>query len=246
MSLFQRIRADLRLLADWMLPPACLLCGGALAHSKPPLICKPCRHRLPPLPAPRCPVCALPYLTEGGEDHLCEGCTRELPPFARAIPLGLYGGGLREAIHRFKYRGEFLLSLPLGMLLAEQMEEQGVTGADLILPVPLHLRRLRDRTYNHSLLLARVLGRRWGVPVESRTLTRTLFTAPQQGLSAAERHRNLRNAFASRPLHGESVLLVDDVLTTGATASSCALTLLEAGASDVSIGVVARASRRHV
>jgi len=106
--------------------------------------------------------------------------------------------------------------------------------------------RLRERTYNQSLLLARVLGRHWQLPVASRLLLRSRPTLPQQGLPAEERRRNLRGAFAlRRELEGERVLLLDDVLTTGATARECARVLLAGGAGEVAVAVLGRARRNH-
>jgi ComF family protein len=159
---------------------------------------------------------------------------------------GLYQEGLREAVHRFKFRGDLGLDRPLGELLAEALSGQAAPGwrPDLVVPVPLHRRRLAERTYNQSLLLARAVARSWRVPVPARLLLRTRATPPQQGLSAEERRRNLRGAFALRqPLGGERVLLVDDVLTTGATARECARVLRDGGAGEVAVAVLARACR---
>jgi ComF family protein len=146
-------------------------------------------------------------------------------------------------VHQFKYRGDFSLDRPLGGLLATVLETSGRDFLpDLIVPVPLHLSRLRQRGYNQSLLLARVLGRRWRKPVPGRLLVRLRPTSPQQGLKAVQRRLNLKGAFATRSaLAGQKVLLIDDVMTTGATARECSRTLLSAGAGEVVVAVIGRA-----
>jgi ComF family protein len=160
-----------------------------------------------------------------------------------AKSVGLHDETLRRAIQKFKYEGDFNLDRPLAALMKHAM--QGFLEEyrpDLLLPVPLHVSRLRQRGYNQALLLARVLGRRWQVPVASQLLLRVRPTPPQIGLKAAQRRRNLRGAFAlSEQLQGERVLLIDDVMTTGATARECSRTLLEGGAGQVAVAVLARA-----
>jgi ComF family protein len=192
-----------------------------------------------------CPRCALPYPLPAGSDHLCEACLRQPPPFQWVRCLGLYEDGLAEAVQRFKYQGAIGLDRPLARLLADVLSlDRDTFRPHLLVAVPLHRRRLQARGYNQSLLLARELGRRWQVPAPARLLRRIRFTPSQQGLDAAARRRNLKGAFAlSRELDGERVLLIDDVLTTGATARECARTLLDGGAGQVAVAVLARAPR---
>lgn len=233
-------------LFDLLLPPACSLCGAALPASSALLLCPACLAAIEPLASPRCPRCALPYPTEAGTDHLCEACLREEPAFSWVAAAGIYDGTLRQAVHRFKFQGAVGLDRPLGQMLGSVLAGQAPGWRpDLVAPVPLHRSRLGERTYNQSLLLARVLARQWRVPVAPRLLLRTRPTPPQQGLSAAERRKNLQGAFAlGRPLAGERVLLVDDVLTTGATVRECSRELRAGGAGEVAVAVLARA-RRH-
>jgi ComF family protein len=152
---------------------------------------------------------------------------------------------LREAITAFKYSGRIDLDRPLGRLLAQRLRTAADPREfDLILPVPLHPQRLRERGYNQSLLLARVLSRQLQRPLAPRLLRRLRATPPQQGLNAALRQANLRQAFAlSQPLRGEHLLLIDDVVTTTATARECSRVLLEGGAGAVTLAVLARAGR---
>nr|NIQ98504.1 ComF family protein [Desulfuromonadales bacterium]NIR34395.1 ComF family protein [Desulfuromonadales bacterium]NIS44365.1 ComF family protein [Desulfuromonadales bacterium] len=177
-------------------------------------------------------------------DHLCEHCLRQSPPYAQVLAAAHYEGPLREAIHRFKYRGEVGLERPLGLLLGERFEERLRGFApDLVVPVPLHVERLRQRSYNQALLLARRLGRMLDLTVAEQALQRTRATDSQQRLSGRGRRANLRGAFAgSGKLADRRVLLVDDVMTTGATVEECSRELRRCGARDVLVVVLGRSA----
>ncbi len=241
------IRQQFSSLVDLLLPSTCPLCSTRLGSGHHDTFCPDCLSGITPLPEARCPLCALPFITEQGSAHLCGECLRKRPPFSRVTAVGIYDGALRSAIHRFKYQGAIDLDQPLADLLRQSLEvAPDFNPPDLIIPVPLHASRLRERTYNQSLLLARKLGRPWGVPVPTRRLLRIRPSETQQGLSASARHHNLKGAFAlSDPLQGERVLLIDDVMTTGATVHECARALRAGGASEVSVAVLARAPRHH-
>jgi ComF family protein len=246
MPVWPCLRAEFRGLLDLLLPPACPLCGSASGGGPPSFFCTACLSGIHLLGSPFCPRCALPYATEEGSDHLCESCLRDDPPFSRVFALGIYEETLRKAVQRFKYEGAIVLDRPLAGLLATVLERDGVLLPDLLIPVPLHYSRLRERTYNQALLLARVLGRRWRLPVLPRLLVRSRPTPQQQGLKAEVRRQNLKGAFAlERKLSGERVLLIDDVVTTGATVRECSRILLEGGAGEVVVAVLARARRYH-
>jgi ComF family protein len=147
-------------------------------------------------------------------------------------------------IHRFKYREESGLAAPLGDLLAGgDYPGFRIGDATVVVPVPLHRQRLRERGFNQSLLLARVVGRRHGIPVAARALRRTAATPPQVTLGRKERERNVRGAFTAGDaahLPGERALLVDDVYTTGSTLKECARVLVDAGAREVFVLTLAR------
>jgi len=243
MDIWRHAWRELRACCDLLLPPACLLCGeklplGVLATD----FCPTCRAGFPqPVPA-RCPVCAVAYRTLTNSFHHCEACLRQPPPFARVHAVGPYAGTLQEAVQRFKYRGQLPLERPLGILLAETLLAGSERLPELVIPVPLHKNRLRDRGYNQALQLARQVGRRLRVPVAPDLLRRVRATASQQGLDAVARKSNLRGAFAvTAPLTGRHLLLVDDVLTTGATARECASVLRKAGAVSVEVAILGRA-----
>ncbi len=171
----------------------------------------------------------------------CALCRSGLRGFDAAYAFGAYEGALRRLIHLFKYGKIRTLARPLGSLLARAMprDEQ----FDAIVPVPLYWRRRMQRGFNQADLLARSLGRGTGIPVV-RVLRRVQPTATQAGLSNSARRRNVASAFRSRSVAGRRILLIDDVMTTGSTATSCAMALKRAGAKRVALLTVARVDRR--
>lgn len=243
MELWQRLSYELRQCLDLLLPPACLLCGERLPGGTPATeFCPTCRAGLPTPALARCPVCAVAYRIVAPASHHCEPCLRQPPPFTRVHSVGPYAGTLQEAIQHFKYRGQLPLERPLGILLTESVRAGGGTRPDLVVPVPLHFRRLRERGYNQALQLSRQLGRNLDIPVAPALLRRVRDTAPQQGLDAVSRRSNLKGAFAvAGVVAGRRLLLVDDVMTTGATARACAGVLRQAGAASVEVAVLGRA-----
>ena len=243
MNFWQSARDELRRCCDLLLPPARLRCGERLpAGLSATDFCPPCRDGLPqPAPA-RCPLCADDYRSPAPSLHHCETCLRQPPPFVKVHDVRPYAGTLQDAIQRVKYRGRLPLERPLGTLLAETVAGGGGSRPDLVAAVPLHKNRLRARGYNQALQLARQVGRHLGVPVAPELLRRIRDTAAQQGLDAAARNSNLHGAFtAPRPVAGRRILLVDDVMTTGATARECAAVLRKAGAACIEVAVLGRA-----
>jgi ComF family protein len=155
----------------------------------------------------------------------------------------LYQGSIKEAIHRMKYRNQLTLARHLGQLLITVFDAAEKTFApDIIVPVPLHPDRLRQRGYNQAVEIARPIAQRLNVPLNSTLLRRIRITPQQQGLTAAERRSNLRKAFAVTTIaSAHKVLLIDDVMTTGETVRECCRTLLAGGVEEVQVAVVARA-----
>jgi len=169
---------------------------------------------------------------------LCGQCMKQKPFFSRVITYGLYEGVLAEAIHQFKFHGLKRLSAPLGSLLTNL----DIPPADGILPVPLTVKGLRERGFNQSFLISRIISRETKVPLIMDILLKKKETPPQIGLSAKERRANLKNAFEVRgDVKGFRILLVDDVITTGATITECSKELLKAGAKEVIAIALARA-----
>jgi ComF family protein len=198
-----------------------------------------------PLPAhPLCPRCGIPF--EGaGDDHPCSSCLKNPPPFHAARAALLHGGPGRDLIHAFKYHGRPHLRRPLGLLVVERLTEfVARERPDLIVPVPLHVKRLRSRGFNQALLVGELLAEEWRIPFHCRALRRVRWTEPQINLAAELRRENVRNAFRvpdTSPVEGRRVLLVDDVFTTGSTVEECSRTLLRAGAEEVLVITLSRA-----
>ena len=230
-ALLSRLRQ--RLLAG-LLPGSCLLCA---ADSNDDLLCPACAADLPRLPDARCPQCALP--TPHGEH--CGGCLRSPPPFAATIAPFLYDFPVDRIIHALKYGQQLVVADWAAAQLAAACRSHDVS---LIMPLPLHPARLRQRGFNQSAEIARLLGNRLNFPVDRSSLVRCRNTAPQATLPLKARRGNVRGAFeCRRDLSGEHVLLIDDVLTSGATAGECARILRLHGARQVTVAVLARAVR---
>ncbi|MEW6440424.1 MAG: ComF family protein [bacterium] len=230
-----------------VLPRACPLCR-AVPVGRNDGFCPSCLRSFESFRPPFCSRCGAP-LPEAEEDVelWCPECLTETVP---ALPnvavraLGPYSGALRDAILGLKYGGRVLLARPLGRLLADRFRELFPAASfDLLLPVPLHPARLRDREFNQSVLLAGPLSERTGFPVELHAVLRARDTPSQSLFTGAKRRRNLRQAFAVRDreaIRGKSILIVDDVCTTGATVRELARILLASGASMVAAVTLAK------
>lgn len=211
-------------LIDFLFPPRCVGCG-----SEGSFVCAFCEASLPRLASPICPTCGKPLARE----ETCRHCRAWKPETDGIRSPFAFEGVVRQAIYQFKYGHFKALAAPLGQMLGSYLEREPLP-ADVLVPVPLHASRLRDRGYNQAALLAAELGRQTGVPVVGDSLVRLRHTKPQvKTAGAVERRHNLAGAFGCRDrrLAGKRILLVDDVCTTGATLSSCAMALREAGAS---------------
>ena len=238
---------------DLLFPPFCPVCAARLGAGRRDPLCGPCWSALERIASPCCRLCGLPFGVFAGaaaaEDEaepggLCGACRQRRPPWAYARAATRYGDHVRDALHAFKFGGRRALAEPLGALLAELGPALPLDAVDVLVPVPLHPRRLRERGFNQAWLLARQLAAVWGVTARADVLARRLSTAPQTDLGAEARRLNVRGAFTVRRpelVAGRHVLLVDDILTTGATAAECALALRSGGAATVGIITVARA-----
>ena len=233
----------LRATLDLLLPQVCLLCGKHLTEPGRLQLCDSCMAGIEPLPPGHCLCCAHSFISPTS-NHLCGRCLQSPPHFSKVEASGRYQGTIKDLVHALKYRHNVNLARPLGLLLYNQLCAQPADHpcADLVIPVPLHLQRLKQRSFNQAAEISRTLAKELRVPANSSVLVRHRQTASQQGLSASERKLNLRNAFSVKePLDGLRILLVDDVMTTGETARACSRALLQAGASEVRVAVVGRA-----
>ncbi len=228
------------------IPPAEGLWPQAMALLRP-YFCDECLQALMPLVQPLCACCGTMVSGGDGPEPLCAHCRDQRPAFDQARAAFAYQGSLREVVHCLKYRGKTQLAQPLGWLMhAVYRHCWQPPSVDLILPVPLHRRRLRERGFNQALLLIcrwpRVAGEP-RVPVDGGVLVRTRATAPQAGLDRRARRSNIAGAFVvQRPerVDGRRLLLVDDVITTGATVGECARVLKQSGAERVDVLALAR------
>jgi ComF family protein len=238
-------------LVDWLYPPRCRACAGRIHGRDAEYFCANCRQQIQPVLHPLCNICGRPFPDAGGGDHTCGVCLARPPHFLCARAWACYPREemeqhpLRQVVQKFKYGRKVSLGKPLGRLLARGCQEfLGEYEIDLIVPVPLHPKRLRWRGFNQSWLLARQVGRAYGIPMDPFVLQRSRATPPQTQLTEEERRKNMRGAFALRTgasVAEKSVLLVDDVYTSGATVNECSRTLKRGGAKQVYVLTLARA-----
>ncbi len=269
------LRSTVDSLSCTLFPSSCALCGDSLLCLSRVPICDACWNCLPPQSGSLCVCCgedfgpasfSTPRLASGDprflDELLCHLCRQAPPAFVQAVAYGVYQGQLRTLVHLLKYDGMRPIARRLGQLLAGSLEldaaalTASVSSAVLVVPVPLHAAKLRQRGFNHAALLAQsVIAEmrrrhpRFDLRLASGLLERSRATASQAGLTTRQRRQNLRGAFsAPRPaaLAGRHVLLIDDVYTTGATARACSRVLIDAGAASVRVATVARAQREGI
>jgi ComF family protein len=190
------------------------------------------------MPDARCARCDHPFTssiaTAYSPNHVCHPCAERPPSYTKAWTLYPYRPPLQQAIRLFKYQGKVSLAAPLAALMIARLPP--LDSIDMIIPVPLHIERLRQREFNQSLLLADHIGHSLDIPVTYTNLIRTTPTLAQTTLSRKSRQKNLRRAFAVRrpdAIANRRILLIDDVFTTGTTVNECAKALRKAGSADV-------------
>lgn len=251
---------------DLLFPALCPVCRSALGQGRRDPLCGGCWESIERIAPPHCDACGLPFLmfeqpvmpaqgegagaapasvvsSEGAAPApaFCAACAAARPAFDYVRSAACYRGPLRDALHAFKFAGKRALARPLADLVLEQCAPRLPPGIGALIPVPLARDRERERGYNQAALLAGRLASPLGVRVRARWLARVRATAPQTDLNAAERSANVRHAFrASGAVAGLHVVIVDDILTTGATAAECARALRAAGAREVGVLTVAR------
>lgn len=245
-----------------LFPPRCLVCrrfsdpaspGRLAAATVNGCFCEVCQAGVKAVESPLCNACGIPFVSRRGTDHLCGDCINTPPKFGMARAAGVYADSLMQAIYRYKYGGKIELAKPLGRLLLVAFRKFWPPDAiDLVLPVPLNIRKQRQRGFNQSYLLirnwpqpvAQISGPGPGFKIDHRLLCRIRHTDAQTGLNRVERRRNVKGAFAvgaQSALKDRRILLIDDVYTTGATVSECTRILLKKGAARVDVLTLARA-----
>jgi len=218
-----------------------------------PFLCTTCSATFLSVESPICSKCGIVFKSRQGEDRVCGDCIEAPKNYGMARSTGVYDQVLMSAIHCLKYKEKIQLALPLGTLLFNTFSRYwDKKRIDIIVPVPLHERKLRIRGFNPSFLLVRnwpqifemLNGHLPAIPVDKDMLVRKKWTAPQAGLGRKERLQNIKNAFVindTSKIEGKKILLVDDVYTTGATANECAKVLLKGGSRQVDVLTLARA-----
>jgi len=230
LDMSEPIKSLINSIVDLIFPPQCLLCGDLDSSG----LCRTCRKSFQPLRPPLCSVCSAPVETSEAAP-LCARCSDFHPAYDRAWSLFIYDGAIRKAIHDFKYHGVSGLHRVFGELLHERLTvEMAGISIDSVVPVPLHRARELSRGYNQAALLARSLASLLSLPVMESELLRVRHTDFLADLGRRDRFASLEGAFAiseKTRLEGKKILLVDDIMTTGATFHICAGVLREGGAS---------------
>jgi ComF family protein len=211
---------------NFLFPHRCIGCGR-----EGELICSSCLINLPRIVPPVCPRCGRPQ----SSSILCPDCVKRQSYIDGIRSSYRFEGVIRQAIHQFKYRNLRSLATPLAQLISNYLKSYPIPG-DILIPVPIHKRRMRERGYNQSLLLAKKLGKLTDLPAIENCLVRRIQSPPQaRSASVEERHSNVAYAFVCNDslINGRQVLLIDDVATSGATLDACAKALKATGASSV-------------
>jgi ComF family protein len=231
-------------------PAGCRICDKLLTQASRVPLCEECLASFEAAPEMACTVCgqAVTGITQNeGEPLVCRACQQQTYAFERARSYGIYEGPLVRAVLLLKFERMEPLRAWFAERLAEMARrESKLLAADVVVPVPLHRDRERERGYNQAGLVSKLLSRMLGLPHQAVLLMRTRPRPNKQALSLEERWESVRGAFATRPgsqVDNKRVLLVDDVMTTGATLDACARALLESGAKSVLGLTVARAAR---
>ncbi len=221
-------------------PSACIVCGKATANAE---ICPQCVHEFNVIKAPFCIKCGKPFTSDTGISHICYDCIKDKNKFVMSRAAFEYNGAAAKLIQRFKFGDRVNLSSFFSDELIKLYKTHfSAEGINAILPVPLSIRRLKHRSYNQTQLLAAVLSKKLSLPIYSQVLEKVKETPPQSRLSAEKRHENVKDAYRVTDrvsLKGKRVLLIDDVITTGATVNACTGVLRHAGIKQVYVMAIA-------
>jgi ComF family protein len=239
-QLFRHLRESC---LELLFPSRCLACRQPVAPGTLPMFCPSCLSQVELLQGPLCPGCGRRFPKAAGGPHFCGLCLSGHYHFNRARAVAIYAEPFSTVLHRFKYQGESCGLKSFKALLELLPEPPCPVMPELILPVPLHPGRLRQRGYNQAAVLARAFFPHQRKILRNDILLRVRPTEPQTGLSGRARRRNLRRAFGVKDparVEGRRILLVDDVFTTGTTVNECARILKKAGADEVCVLTLAR------
>jgi len=236
------IKPSAKRLLDIIYPPHCISCGDSVSQNG--TICAHCWGDINFITDPQCYICGFPFDFEALEGSVCAGCTKNPPRFAKARSVFLYDDASRKMITSFKYNDRIENRAAYARWMARVGADM-IREADFIIPVPLHFFKLLIRKYNQAALLSHELAKIVDKKVLARAIIRKKYTKTQAAFSHKGRFKNIGGAFKINPkyqqiLHGKKILLVDDVITTGATADECAKVLLKAGVERVELLTLAK------
>lgn len=227
---------------DLILPDYCIICNKRISEKI--MLCPSCIKRINMIESPICPKCGLPYTKSCKEDHLCGRCLKDKMFFDKAWQVGYYNGVLRKTITSLKYNGKTGISSYLGKLMATKIvNEKNKIDYHFLIPVPLHMNKIKGRGYNQSYFLAKEVGKILKLKVEFKNLSKIIDAPSQTGLSIRERKKNVKETFYlknSSRIQNKKILLIDDVYTSGATINECARVLKRGGAETVDVLTLGR------
>ena len=229
--------------ADLLFPRNCLHCGDCIEGSPYPHLCRACSQELHIIQAPACSTCGFPYWGQLAGPQSCPHCAELDPLFTEGKALFLAKGPGRSLLHDLKYQAGFYVLKDLSQMIADTAHYREYLTGGILIPVPLHPTKERERGYNQSLKIAELLALASGPTVTiADCLRRTQYTQTQTRLNRSQRHQNVKNAFALAPntvLNPQNqYILVDDVFTTGSTLNACARVLLDHGAAQIKVATL--------
>ena len=240
---------DLHDLSAVLFPPQCLGCAEIIDQVDGRIFCLSCEARIHFIAGSICHICGTTFPDSPADNHLCGECLDKKPYFFRARAIFSYDDVILNSIHQFKYKNNISMGEILAAFMADfSFPDINFSDYSLMMPVPLHIKRLRERGFNQSLILARAIGKKKQIPVNFSLLKRHKYTLTQTGYHKQERKQNIRGAFEVtdiKKITGRNILLIDDVYTTGATVNECAKILIKAGAQMVSVLTLARVLPHH-
>lgn len=222
-----------------LLPPTCILCGNkGMAHTD---LCQPCHDAQIEIGS-HCYCCAKQFSNNSLNLQLCGDCQKSHPAFDKTYTPYIHQGAIRYLINHCKFNGAYKNSRLLGLLLARHLRNQTALLPELIIPVPLHPKRYQQRGFNQSLEIGKIIARELSIPINNTCCLRVKNTSHQVSLTAKQRHKNIKNAFqVVTPPRAKHVAILDDVMTTGATANELAKVLKLTGVKQVDVWVCAHA-----
>jgi len=238
----KKIESIVTNILDVIFPADCKICGNKLGKDRKGCICGNCWSKIKIIKPPFCVYCGKQLFSH--DESFCADCTRERFSFVDNRSVGIYEGVLKEGIHLLKYKSYSSLAKYFGELMVNFIEENGgVDDIDCIIPVPMYKKKQNKRDYNQAELLGRYLAEYFKIPLFTDVLIRVKETSPQHELSREERFLNVKDVFGvinSHKIKWACILLVDDILTTGATADECSKVLLGSGAFQIRVFTLAR------